>query len=152
MSLVIEPAKPHDEPEIQRLIRSVLAEFGLPYDTATAAELTGIEEQYRPPRSVFFVARMDGRIIGTTGVKEAGEGKAILKHQYVHADYRRKGIGAKLLDAALVYCRVLGYREVELDTAAWMQQAQRLYRSRGFRETGRDESGVHFRLALARSP
>jgi ribosomal protein S18 acetylase RimI-like enzyme len=93
---------------------------------------------------------MDGRIIGTTGVHEAGKGKAILKHQYVDADYRRKGIGAKLLDAALVYCRVLGYREVELDTAPWMQQAQRLYRSRGFRETSRDESGVHFRLALTR--
>jgi putative acetyltransferase len=150
MSLVIEPAKPRDEREIQRLVESVLAEVGLEYEKAATADLTNIEEHYRQPRSVFFIARMDGRIIGTTGVREAGKGRAILEHQYVHADYRRKGIGAKLLDAALVYCRVLGYREVELDTAPWMQQAQRLYRSRGFRETSRDEAGVQFRLALAR--
>jgi len=148
MSLVIEPARPEDESEIQALVRSVLTELGLPYDERTAQELHDIESRYPQPRSVFFVARMDGHIIGTTAVQENGRGKAVLKHQYVHPEYRRRGIGAKLLDAALVYCRVCGYREVELDTAPWMQQAQRLYRSRGFRETGRDEERVHFRLTL----
>lgn len=148
MSLVIEPARPEDEPEIQELVRCVLAELGLPYDERTASELRDIESRYPQPRSVFFVARMNGHIIGTTAIQENGRTKAVLKHQYVHPDYRRRGIGAKLLDAALVYCRVCGYREVELTTAPWMQQAQRLYRSRGFRETGRDEERVHFRLSL----
>ncbi len=148
MSLVIEPSRPEDELAIRELVQLVLSELGLPYDPQTAAELTDIEAHYPQPRSVFFVARMDGRIVGTTAVQEQGKGRAVLKHQYVHPDYRRRGIGAKLLDAALVYCRVCGYREVELDTAPWMQQAQRLYRSRGFRETGRNEERVHFRLAL----
>ncbi len=148
MSLVIEPSRPEDEPAIRELVQLVLGELGLPYDPQTAVELTDIEAHYPQPRSVFFVARMDGRVVGTTAVQEQGKGRAVLKHQYVHPDYRRRGIGAKLLDAALVYCRVCGYREVELDTAPWMQQAQRLYRSRGFRETGRDEERVHFRLAL----
>jgi len=149
MSLVVDPAKPQDEPEIQQLVKSVLHEFGLPFDAAVAEELTNLEEHFPQPRSVFFVARMDGRIVGTTAVKEAGKGRAVLKHQYVHADYRRRGIGAKLLDAALVYCRVCGYREVELETAPWMQQAQRLYRSRGFREVQRDEQAVRYHLVLA---
>ncbi len=149
MSLVVEPARPQDEPEIQQLVRSVLNEFGLPYDASVAEELTNLEEHFPQPRSVFFVARLDGRVVGTTAVKEAGQGRAVLKHQYVHADYRRRGIGAKLLDAALVYCRVCGYREVELETAPWMQQAQRLYRSRGFREVHRDEQAVRYHLLLA---
>jgi len=148
MSLVIEPARPEDKAGIQQLIREVLAELGLPYDPQTEEELSDLESHFPQPRSVFFVARLDGRIIGTTAVQERGKGRALLKHQYVHPEFRRRGIGAKLLDAALVYCRVCGYREVELDTAPWMQQAQRLYRSRGFRETGRDETRVHFRLAL----
>ncbi len=151
MSLVVEPARPEDEPEIQRLVKSVLTEFGLPYDQTVAAELANLEEHFPQPRSVFFVARMDGRVVGTTAVQEAGKGRAVLKHQYVHADYRRRGIGAKLLDAALVYCRVCGYREVQLETAPWMQQAQRLYRSRGFREISRDENTVRYHLVLAGS-
>lgn len=151
MSLVVEPARPEDEPEIQRLVKSVLTEFGLPYDQTVAAELSNLEEHFPQPRSVFFVARMDGRVVGTTAVQEAGKGRAVLKHQYVHADYRRRGIGAKLLDAALVYCRVCGYREVQLETAPWMQQAQRLYRSRGFREISRDENTVRYHLVLAGS-
>lgn len=149
MSLVVEPAKPQDEPEIQRLVRAVLGEFGLPFNASVAEELADLEAHFPQPKSVFFVARMDGRIVGTAAVQEAGRGKAVLKHQYVHADYRRRGIGAKLLDAALVYCRVCGYREVELETAPWMQQAQRLYRSRGFREVRRDAQAVRYHLSLA---
>ncbi len=149
MSLVVEPARPEDEPEIQRLVKSVLAEFGLPYDQTVATELSNLEEHFPQPRSVFFVARMDGHVVGTTAVQEAGKERAVLKYQYVDANYRRRGIGAKLLDAALVYCRVCGYREVQLETAPWMQQAQRLYRSRGFREISRDENTVRYHLVLA---
>lgn len=149
MRLVVEPAKPQDEAEIRQLVQSVLSEVGLPYDAAVAEELTNLEEHFPQPRSVFFVARLDGRIVGTIAAKEAGKGRAVLKHQYVHADYRRRGIGAKLLDAALVYWRVCGYGEVELQTAPWMQQAQRLYRSRGFREIHRGEQAVRYCLVLA---
>jgi ribosomal protein S18 acetylase RimI-like enzyme len=150
MSLVIEPAKASDEPEIQRLVKNVLAEFTQPHEKLSTADLTNLDEHYRQPKSMFFIARMDGGIIGTIGLREAGKGKASLVHQYVDASYRRKGIGTKLLDAALVYSRVCGYKRVELETAPWMHQAQRRYRSRGFREVSRSEDTVLYELVLQR--
>lgn len=150
MSLLIEPAKQADEVEIQRLAKTVLAEFQVPYDKHVAAALTNIDDHYKQPMSVMFIARMDGRIIGTIGLREEDMGKARLVHQYVDADCRRKGIGAKLLDSALVYCRVCGYKKVELQTAPWMHQAQRLYHSRGFRETSRTDNAQHYEMTLQR--
>lgn len=70
--------------------------------------------------------------MGTIAVKSDEPGIAVLKRLYVDAAYRGKGLGAKLLDKAMTFCREKGFKKITLDTQQNFVRAQELYKSRGF--------------------
>lgn len=55
----------------------------------------------------------------------------------VHPDYRRRGIGTKLLKTALQECARLGMHTATLEVRAGNLEAQALYRRLGFEVVGR---------------
>ena len=57
-----------------------------------------------------------------------------VKRLYVRPGSRNGGWGRKLAEALLEDARVIGYRELKLDTLEWMTSARRLYTSLGFSE------------------
>jgi len=54
----------------------------------------------------------------------------------VSKDYRRKGVGRKLLSAAIEKCRQLGCCEIEVSTELANREAIEFYRGFGFEERG----------------
>ena len=52
---------------------------------------------------------------------------------YLHADWRRRGLGRRLLDKALCEARRRNVRRVILETAATLKTAIALYQRAGFR-------------------
>lgn len=60
-------------------------------------------------------------------------GQLLLEGLAIDADFRGKGIGSQLLDALLRHARNNGYKEVSLDVIGDNQQAQSLYRKKGFK-------------------
>lgn len=83
----------------------------------TAADIDNIPEAYlNEERAHFWVAEYEGRVVGTVGVAEDEPHLAQIRRLRVDPDYRDRGIGAKLMETALQFCRHHGYLKVVLDT------------------------------------
>ncbi|HUT35965.1 MAG TPA: ribosomal protein S18-alanine N-acetyltransferase [Planctomycetota bacterium] len=80
----------------------------------------------------FFVAELDGRLVGYTGLWVEGNQAHIAKLA-VHEDHRRRSIGTALLQHLLDHARRLGLAEAYLEVRRGNLAAQSLYRRIGFR-------------------
>jgi putative acetyltransferase len=98
-------------------------------------ELRALPGMYAPPRGRLLLAVEDGRAAGCVGLHGWDGGAAEMKRLYVRPDFRGRGLGRALTDAALAEARAIGYRAVRLDTIpSMMQAAVSMYRELGFRE------------------
>lgn len=112
---------------------------------AVAEERTGIASE--PPVDLearaarfdldaTFVAEADGAVVGLISLYANEEGGAELG-MMVAKDWRRRGVGRALLDAAVAWARARGLRRLLLDVFARNDAAISLYRGFGFVEDGR---------------
>uniref|UniRef100_A0A8B9TEY0 N-acetyltransferase domain-containing protein n=1 Tax=Anas platyrhynchos TaxID=8839 RepID=A0A8B9TEY0_ANAPL len=92
------------------------------------------------PGACFWVAEADERVVGTVGVRPAGDGgdsgggELALKRMAVRKDYRGRGIAAALGRTALGFARQQrGCRAVVLNTVMLQHEARALYERLGFR-------------------
>ena len=53
---------------------------------------------------------------------------------YVRPEFRRRGIGAALLEELIAQAREIGYAAIRLDCPLFLKPAHALYRSAGFYE------------------
>jgi ribosomal protein S18 acetylase RimI-like enzyme len=74
------------------------------------------------------------KIIGTTAVRNLKqfESTCELKRMYVSNDFRRLGIGQKLLDTAIAFAKSAGYSRMVLDSSKALHAARALYLKSGF--------------------
>jgi ribosomal protein S18 acetylase RimI-like enzyme len=87
------------------------------------------------PRQRLWIAERDGRIVGCVAIVTAAPQAAQLRWFLVEPSARGCGLGRRLLDEALGFCRECGYAEVFLWTESALTAAARLYRAAGFRKT-----------------
>lgn len=97
--------------------------------------------------AVLFGAFDGDRLVGTTGLVRDDARKrrhrACIVAVYVRGDDRGRGIGGRLLDAALAHARTLGGVEVVyLSTSSGNEPALRAYASRGFRAWGTEPDAL----------
>jgi ribosomal protein S18 acetylase RimI-like enzyme len=108
------------------------------------AELAGLPGAYAPPGGQMLLARAphDGRLIGLVALRPVPDAPDLceMKRLYVSASARGLGLGRALALAVMEEGRRLGYRRMGLDTLPTMTEAQALYRSVGFRQTGTSRS------------
>ena len=100
-------------------------------------ELRHLEGKYGPPRGRLILATEDGVPAGCIALREIDESRCELKRLYVRPAFRGRGLGRTLSEMDVAAARELGYREMLLDTLPFLQAAQALYRSLGFREIER---------------
>jgi ribosomal protein S18 acetylase RimI-like enzyme len=98
--------------------------------------------QLEEPDVAVLVAEEGGRVLGYAYCAREGydymslRGPAGVLHDViVDPEHRRRGLGRRLLDAALAYLRSRGAPRVVLSTAVQNEPAQRLFASLGFRRT-----------------
>lgn len=72
----------------------------------------------------------------------------ILNDLYVAEDYRKQGIGEKLIKTAMDFARNNGSTFVQLETAINNFTAQHLYENIGFVKQGNDEEFFLYKIAL----
>ena len=105
-----------------------------------------------------WVAEEDGQLVGSIGITEATDDAAQLRWFLVDPSQRGRGLGHRLLDTALGYCRTRGFRSVFLWTIAGLAPAHRMYEQAGFtltesrpvRQWGRDIVEQRFDVDLSR--
>lgn len=117
---------------VKNLVISIHKEFGFPYDFRLDYDLDNPDKYYKKEGGVFYILVDDNKLIGTVALKRLGERDAELKRLYLKKKYRGRGLGQKLLNKALDFCRVKGIKRVVLDTNKKQVKAQKLYEKFGF--------------------
>jgi len=107
-----------------------------------ADDLERLAATYGRPREAFLIAEAAGQVIGTCGVKAEERRTALLRRLFVHAAYRGRGIGLRLVDAAITHCRAHGYRRIRIRTSDRMTAAIALCVHKGFQEEERFRLGT----------
>jgi GNAT superfamily N-acetyltransferase len=102
-----------------------------------AEELENLPGAYAPPRGSLLLAgvRLEAfACIALRPLDGGAEDVGEVKRLYVQPARRGEGWGRRLVDALIAQARLLGYRELKLDTLRRMEGARALYASVGFRE------------------
>ena len=120
--------------------------FKLEFDTLDS-DILAIDESYnKSNESCFWVAetvvnddyfnthQQKQKILGTTAVRNLNqfESTCELKRMYVLRNFRRLGLGQKLLDTAIGFAKSAGYSRIVLDSSKALHAARALYLKNGF--------------------
>lgn len=139
-AIVIEPAHAADAPAIIALIGRVFAEYDFSWDPSIEVpDLFDLRRHYGGEAGGFWVARQDGRVVGSVGVERLPDGRAELHRLYLDATLRGRGVGRALVEAVLDWCRTAGVARLILWSDTRFDRAHRLYEGMGFAKTGERE-------------
>ena len=109
--------------------------FGPFFESKVAREVGEFALSLPRADSQIWHARRDGRVVGAIAIDghAASKAGAHLRWFILDDSARGSGIGARLLDAALDFCRARSFAAVYLWTFAGLDSARKLYETRGFR-------------------
>lgn len=121
-------------------------EFGVKITREEQPDLVDIKGVFQTGVGNFWIAVIDGKVIGTIGVADIGQEMVALKKMFVHRDYRGKlhGVAASLMSHAKEWCRKKGVRTIVLGTTPQMSAAHRFYEKNGFSEVKQAELPGNF--------
>ena len=88
------------------------------------------------PDAAMFMLRAGARWIGLGSATRDSDGRGHIGAMWVDPEFRRLGLGARLLDRALAFLDAIPCDEIELSVSEGNDHAVALYRSRGFELTG----------------
>ena len=130
--------KPGDVGQITYLHGVVYEEeYGLDatFEAYVAKPLAEFALNQGNPRQRIWVAERDGMVCGSAAIVEHSREEAQFRWLLLSRDTRGFGLGRRLVEWALGFCRDQGYRSVFLWTFSELEAAAHLYRSHGFKLT-----------------
>jgi GNAT superfamily N-acetyltransferase len=137
-----------DSQGVIKLISNIIVnefKFELEIDTLDS-DIFCIEEHYnKSPGGCFWVAEHghntndNNQIIGTIAIRNLKqfESTCELKRMYVVREFRRLGIGQKMLETAIDFAKNFGYKRVILDSSKYLDEARTLYLKNDFADIQR---------------
>jgi GNAT superfamily N-acetyltransferase len=98
-------------------------------------ELENLEGDYAPPTGAFLLAEEHGIFLGCVGLRRFAQGVGEIKRLYTVPAARGRRVGRLLAEGIVEAAKHLKYTRLLLDTLPFMQEAQSLYASMGFKPT-----------------
>lgn len=126
--------------------------FGSTYEEDLKLPLEAVQARVTPSNSSFILGAFtgDGRIVGVLGFKQ--EQSAKFKHKgylwgmYIKPEYRRKGIGKKLVCDAIRKAKLIeGLEQINLYVIMGNASAKGLYESVGFKVYGYEKKAIKYK-------
>jgi N-acetylglutamate synthase-like GNAT family acetyltransferase len=134
------------EPKDAQAIAAVIlpiqqVEFGIPITLEAQPDLNDIEGFYQQGCGNFWVAEIDGQIVGTIALLDIGHKEAALRKMFVAAPFRGRelGVAQRLLSELLARATQHGVTNIYLGTTAEFLAAHRFYEKNGFAEVVKSE-------------
>ena len=135
--VLIRQIQQDDNKQLALLVRSVLAEFkanrpGTVYYDPTTDDLFTL---FQKPGSAYFVAELNGKIAGGSGVYPTTNlpaGCCELVKLYLYPHIRGKGVGMALINKCFEAAKELGYSSMYLESMPELSTAVGLYGKLGF--------------------
>ena len=98
-------------------------------------DLLDIKTNYLDKGHPFWIAIDEfDRVIGCIGTKTLDDGNLYLSHLYIRYDYKRHGIGSKLLALAEDSARKRGYKEIHVHLGKDYLESHIFYPKHGYVE------------------
>ena len=112
-------------------------EYGLDttFEAYVAKPLAEFALSQGNPRQRIWIVEKNGVVCGCAAVVEHSREQAQFRWLLLSRDARGVGLGRRLVEWALRFCRDQGYRSVFLWTFSELEAAAHLYRSHGFKLT-----------------
>ena len=110
-------------------------EYGLEFDVEEKVALDMTElGMFMPPEGCLLFVKLESELVGLGCLRKIGDEIGEIKRMYIRPNYRGKGIGKELLNYLFEEAKSIGYKTIRLDTVRFMDVAQSLYRSFGFKD------------------
>ena len=108
--------------------------FGPFFEARVATDLSEFIKRYDEGRDGFWTASLEGRVEGSIAIDGANaEMKGAHLRWFILSDILRgQGIGSRLIDIAIGFCRDKGFKRVYLWTFEGLDAARHLYEKTGF--------------------
>lgn len=111
------------------------------FEAKVAAEMAGFLTRFNPEQDGAWFAKLGDEIVGgifIDGSDAGGEG-ARLRWFIIDPEYQGRGLGNRLMQAAMDFCSRKGFRRVYLTTFAGLDTARHLYEKHGFKLCGEED-------------
>jgi GNAT superfamily N-acetyltransferase len=127
-------AKADEDAVIAHILAIQQGEFAVPVTAEEQPDLRAVADVYQSGTGGFWVAEMDGRIVGTIGLIGFGTGEGALRKMFVAAEARGRelGVAAGLLAILVNHARDAGIKGITLGTIERLHAARRFYEKNGF--------------------
>jgi GNAT superfamily N-acetyltransferase len=115
--------------------------LGLYFEAKVAAEMGEFLSRFDAAHDGAWFAQVEGVIVGgivIDGGRADDEG-ARLRWFIIDPAYQGLGLGRRLMDAAMSFCREKGFRRVYLTTFEGLTAARHLYEKHGFELIGEED-------------
>lgn len=95
-------------------------------------ELETFPEKYTSPNGEFIIAKENNRVIGCVAINELEHTICEMKRLFVKEEYKKRGIGEKLVEKIIEEAKKRNYKKMRLDTLNTMEAALSIYYKKGF--------------------
>ena len=95
-------------------------------------DLLNIAQSYQKDGGEFWVARSDGKVIGTIGLMLKEKNCAVMKKFFVKKEFRSKKVGLALYKKLLEFAKEKKVKYIILDTPGAAKTSHRFYEKAGF--------------------
>ena len=148
-NILIRKAKECDLPRISKLAEELIQSVDNREGIAQEVMLSNCHELLENPYCYILLAEINDKVVGfisfTTRKTILHSGlSGLIDELIVSQNNRGKGIGKKLISAAVEKCKHLGCCEVEVSTEFANTKARGFYKTCGF-----TERGIHFEKELS---
>ncbi len=137
--------QPFDRKYAEAVIALILPiqqiEFGVPVTAADQPDLLDIPAFYFKDNGNFWIAVANGRVVGTIGLLDYGDGGFALRKMFVEKSYRgaAMGIAQSLWQVAKDWVVQQGGKNIYLGTVEILKAAHRFYEKNGFSRVEQQE-------------